>query len=45
MVRTFGDLVISGKLDSRYPEIALKTQEVLDACRRSDIDNGKMVSL
>jgi hypothetical protein len=45
MVRTFGDLAISGKLDSRYPEISLKTQKVLDACRRSDIEDGKMIAL
>ena len=45
MVRTFGDLVISGKIDTRHPDIALKTQQVLDACRRSDIDDGRMFAI
>ena len=45
MVRTFAQLALSGNTDARYPEIALKTQQVLDACRRSDIDGGKMITL
>ena len=45
MIRTFSDLALSGNLDPRHPEIALKTQRVLDACRRSEIADGKMISL
>lgn len=35
LFRTFGELALSGKLDPHWPEIALKTQQVLDACLRS----------
>ena len=45
MVRTFAELALSESLDSRHPAIALKTQRVLDACRRSAIADGKMIAL
>tara|TARA_R110002049_G_scaffold46487_1_gene135087 strand:+ start:6621 stop:7592 length:972 start_codon:yes stop_codon:yes gene_type:complete len=45
MIRNFGEMAISGELDPRHAEIALKTQQVLDACRRSEIDDGKMIAL
>lgn len=32
LFRTFSSLVLSGKTDSYWPEVALKTQQVLDAC-------------
>jgi predicted dehydrogenase len=35
MFRTFSDLVATGRRDPRWGEIALRTQQVLDACVRS----------
>jgi predicted dehydrogenase len=35
LVRTFSDLVRSGRLDPRWGDMALKTQVVMDACVRS----------
>jgi predicted dehydrogenase len=32
MIRDFADLVLSGRIDERWGQIALKTQQVLDAC-------------
>ena len=45
MIRTFAELAMSGNLDTRHPEVALKTQRVLDACRRSAIEDGKLIAL
>ena len=45
MVRRLGEIHLSGQLDPHYPDLALKTQRVLDACRRSDAEGGKMISL
>ncbi len=35
LFRQFGELVLGGEPDSHWPEIALKTQIVLDACLKS----------
>lgn len=35
LFRTFGELVLSGRRDPFWPEVALKTQLVLDACLKS----------
>ena len=35
LFRNFGQIVLSGQLDSHWPEIALKTQQVLDAALTS----------
>ncbi|TWU05529.1 Gfo/Idh/MocA family protein [Stieleria varia] len=43
MLRTFNDLVLSGKRDPLYPELAIKTQRILDACRKSDVSDGRPV--
>ena len=40
-----GELHAEGKIDPGYPEIALKTQAILDACRKSDAADGTMVAL
>jgi len=45
MIRTFSGLVLSGKLDPTWGEIALKTQVVMDACQRSAQQNGKPVDV
>ncbi len=45
MVRRMGEIVASGTFDDHYPKIAMKTQRVLDACRRSDIEGGVPITL
>jgi predicted dehydrogenase len=45
LFRNFGKLVLGGKLDPHWPEIALKTQQVVDACMRSANDGGKLIDL
>jgi predicted dehydrogenase len=41
LVRTFAGIVLSGQLQPSWGEIALKTQQVLDACLRSARAEGK----
>ena len=45
MVRRFADCVLSGKIDPFYPELTLKTQRIIDACRRSDAEGGALIEL
>lgn len=45
LFRTFGDIVLSGKLDPHWPEISLKTQQVMDACLESARNGGSPVTL
>jgi len=45
MIRTFGDIVLKGSLDPFWPEIAIKTQRVLNACRESADNDGQRVTL
>ena len=45
LFRNFSHLVLSGKTDNSWPEIALKTQQVLDACLQSARQGGKTVDL
>lgn len=45
MVRDFAESILSGSRNARASEIALKTQRVLDALRRSDVDHGRWVTL
>ena len=45
LFRTFSELVLSGKTDSHWPEIALKTQQVMDAILTSARNGGREVSL
>lgn len=45
LFRTFGRLALSGKPDSHWPEIALKTQRVMDACLASAQQDGKLVGV
>ena len=44
MFKTFSDLVISGKRDAHWPDVAMKTQIVIDACMRSALAGGVVVS-
>ncbi len=45
MLRTFSGIVLSGKLEPTWGEIALQTQLVMDACLRSAHDGGKPVNV
>lgn len=45
MVRRLGQCVIENELDPRYPDLTIKTQRILDACRRSDAGGGVRVSV
>ena len=45
LFRNFAELVLSGKLEPRWGEITLKTQQVLDACLRSARSHGELVHL
>ncbi len=47
LFRTFGDLVLSGSTDPHWPEISLKTQQVMDACfvaAKQEQRSGQLVS-
>lgn len=44
LFRTFGDLVLSGRRDSFWPEVSLKTQRVLDAALQSARLSGAPVT-
>jgi predicted dehydrogenase len=45
MIRNFGEMVLSGKRDASWAEIALKTQVVLDACLSSARAGGQMIAV
>lgn len=45
MIRTFSEIVTSGKLDPTWGEIALKNQIVLDACLQSAHAGGSLVNV
>ncbi len=45
LFRHFGEIVLGGKIDPHWPEISLKTQQVLDACLRSAREGGREVVL
>jgi len=45
MVRRLAECALSGQLDPRYPELTIKTQQILDACRRSDAAEGATIAL
>ncbi|TWT75112.1 Gfo/Idh/MocA family protein [Allorhodopirellula solitaria] len=45
MIRSFSECVLNGSPDRRASEIAMKTQRVLDALRRSDVEDGKWTSV
>jgi len=45
MVRTFGNCVLDKKLDASYAELTIKTQRILDACRRSDAAGGVQIEI
>lgn len=45
LFRKFSEIVISGKLEPHWPDIALKTQQVMDACMQSALENGKVIRI
>lgn len=45
MIQSMNAIVLSGKLNDHWPDIALKTQRLMDACRESADHDGKMISL
>jgi predicted dehydrogenase len=45
MIRTFAGIVRSGQLEPRWGEIALQTQQVIDACLRSAREDGRAVEV
>ena len=45
MVRRLGECIREQRLDPRYPELTVKTQRILDACRRSDAANGELIAV
>ena len=45
LFRTFNQLVVENKTDQHWPDIALKTQKVLDACLNSARNNNVAVEL
>lgn len=45
LFRRFSELALSGRPDPFWPEITLKTQQVMDACLASAREDGRRVSL
>ncbi len=41
----FGELVLSGQPDTHWPDITLKTQQLMDACLASARDGGREVTI
>lgn len=45
LFRNFSNVVLSGQLDDHWPAIALKTQQVMDACVESAKDQSRLIDL
>ncbi len=45
LFRNFSAIVLSGQIEPKWGEIALKTQQVLDACLQSAQNDGAMVEM
>ena len=45
LFRKFSDVVLTSKLDQHWPNIALQTQSVMDACLASARSDGKMMEI
>ncbi len=43
LFRNFGEIVLAGRPDPRWPEMSLQTQKVLDACLRSARERGSPI--
>jgi predicted dehydrogenase len=44
MIRKFADIVLSGRLEPEWGQMALKTQQVVEACLHSSHNDGKPVN-
>lgn len=44
MVRRLATCALEKRLDPLYPELTIKTQRILDACRRSDAAGGELIA-
>src|SRR5205085_5016044 len=45
LIREFSRIATSGRLEPRWGELALKTQQVVDACLRSARDDGRATAV
>ncbi|VTR95942.1 glucose-fructose oxidoreductase : GFO/IDH/MocA family oxidoreductase OS=uncultured planctomycete 8FN GN=8FN_20 PE=4 SV=1: GFO_IDH_MocA [Gemmata massiliana] len=45
MIRTFSGLALSGKVDPMWPDVALKTQTVMDTCLASARNGGVLMDV
>ncbi len=45
MIRAMNEIVISGQLNDYWPEIAMKTQRLLNACRQSADSGGARIEI
>ncbi len=45
LFRNFAQLALSGNQDTFWSDVALKTQQVMDACLASSLQDGKLVEL
>jgi predicted dehydrogenase len=45
MIQAMNAIVLSGELNDHWPEIAMKTQRLMDACRASADHDGKLISI
>ena len=45
LFRNFGSLVLSGQLEDHWPNVALKTQQVMDACVKSSKDQSRLIDM
>ncbi len=45
MIRRFGEIVLSGKLDPFWPKVSMVTQRVMDACLASANQGGHLVEI
>ncbi len=45
LFRNFADQVFAGDLNPAWPQMALRTQQVMDACRQSSLKNGALVRI
>lgn len=45
MIEHMSEIALSGRLESCWPEWSLKTQQILDACYQSSLQDGRAVSV
>lgn len=45
LIRRFADIVLSRRIDPTWPEISLRTQQVMDACLVSAREHGRLIAV